>query len=115
MGESIPLDTIKVYGVPSPQDNPARGKAPMPTYEEVTQRAGSLRSLTGLAEAEFQGLLPHFEQAFVTYVKQNPIQEVQGQLFGMSQSNANTWIHLERNLFESSYATRLNRGMGLYF
>jgi hypothetical protein len=98
----------------------------MPSYEEVTQRAGSLRSLTGLAEAEFQALLPHFEQAFrtymddrtidgqprtsrryttygtcplptiadkllfiLTYVKQNPIQEVQGQLFGMSQSHAN--------------------------
>ena len=28
------------------------------------------------------------------YLKQNPIQEVQGQLFGMSQSNANKWIHL---------------------
>src|SRR5262245_41000804 len=103
----------------------------MPSYEEVTQRAGSLRSLTGLTEAEFQALLPHFEQAFITYmdertidgqprtsrryttygtcplptmadkllfiltyVKQNPIQEVQGQLFGMSQSNANKWIHL---------------------
>jgi Helix-turn-helix of DDE superfamily endonuclease len=103
----------------------------MPTYEEVTQRAGSLRSLTGLTEAEFQGLLPHFEQAFVTYMhnrtidghprtsrrystydtcplptiadkllfiltylKQHPIQEVQGQLFGMSQSNANKWIHV---------------------
>lgn len=34
-------------------------------------------------------------QLFIlTYVKQNPIQEVQGQLFGMSQSNANKWIHL---------------------
>jgi Helix-turn-helix of DDE superfamily endonuclease len=103
----------------------------MPSYEEVTQRAGSLRSLTGLTEAEFQALLPHFEQAFMTYMhdrtidgqprtsrryatygtcplptgadkllfiltylKQNPIQEVQGQLFGMSQSNANKWIHL---------------------
>jgi Helix-turn-helix of DDE superfamily endonuclease len=103
----------------------------MPSYEEVTQRAGSLRSMTGLTEAEFQALLPHFEQAFVTYmqertidgqprtsrrystygscplptmadkllfiltyVKQNPIQEVQGQLFGMSQSNANKWIHV---------------------
>jgi Helix-turn-helix of DDE superfamily endonuclease len=30
----------------------------------------------------------------LTYVKQHPIQEVQGQLFGMSQSNANNWIHL---------------------
>jgi len=103
----------------------------MPSYEEVTQRAGSLRSMTGLTEAEFMALLPHFEQAFVgymqdrtidgqprtsrrystydtcplpttadkllfilTYVKQNHIQEVQGQLFGMSQSNANKWIHL---------------------
>ena len=103
----------------------------MPCYEEVTQRVGSLRALTGLTEAEFQALQPHFEQAFMTYmdehtidgqprtnrryttygtcpwptsadkllfmltyVKQNPIQEVQGQLFGMSQSNANKWIHL---------------------
>jgi len=102
----------------------------MPSYEEVTQRAGSLRSLTGLTEAEFQALLPHFEQSLVTYMpdrtidgqprtsrryrtyetcplpttadkllfiltylKQHPLQEVQGQLFGMSQSNANTWIH----------------------
>jgi hypothetical protein len=30
----------------------------------------------------------------LTYVKQNPSQEVQGQLFGLSQSNANKWIHL---------------------
>src|SRR6266699_5111183 len=103
----------------------------MPSYEEVTQRAGSFRAMTGLTEQEFTALLPHFEHACVaymrdhtidgqprtsrrystydncplptmadtrlfmlTYLKQNPIQEVQGQLFGMSQSNANTWIHL---------------------
>ena len=30
----------------------------------------------------------------LTYVKQNPIQERQGQLFGMSQSNAHKGIHL---------------------
>ena len=30
----------------------------------------------------------------LTYLKQHPIQEVQGQLCGMSQSNANKWIHL---------------------
>ena len=30
----------------------------------------------------------------LTYLKQHPIQEVQGQLFGMSQSHANTWIHV---------------------
>jgi hypothetical protein len=28
-----------------------------------------------------------------TYLKQQPVQEVQGQLFGMSQAHANTWIH----------------------
>jgi truncated hemoglobin YjbI len=103
----------------------------MPSYEEVTQRARSLRSVTGVTEKEFQALLPHFEQAFeaymgnrtidgqprtsrryttydtcplpttadklrfiLTYLKQNPIQQVQGQLFGMSQSHANKWIHL---------------------
>ena len=103
----------------------------MPSYEEVTQRAGSLRAMTGLTDQEFTALLPHFEHAYaaymhdhtidgqprtsrrystydtcplptmadkllfmLTYVKQNPIQEVQGQLFGMSQSNANKWIHL---------------------
>jgi hypothetical protein len=103
----------------------------MPNYEEVIQRAGSLRAMTGLTQQEFTALLPHFEHAFLaymadrtidgqprtsrrystyetsplptladkllfilTYVKQNPIQEVQGQLFGMSQSNANKWIHL---------------------
>jgi len=103
----------------------------MPSYEEVTQRAGSLRAMTGLTDTEFQALLPHVEQAFVTYMgtrtidgqprtsrryssyvncplptmadkllfilsylKHNPIQELQGQLFGLSQSNANKWIHL---------------------
>jgi hypothetical protein len=103
----------------------------MPSYEDVTQRAGSVRAMTGLTEQEFTALLPHFEHALaaylqdrtidgqprtsrrdttyencplptiadkqlfiLTYVTQHPIQEVQGQLFGMSQSNANTWIHL---------------------
>jgi hypothetical protein len=103
----------------------------MPSDEEVTQRAGSLRSMTGLTEAEFTALLPHFAHALVAYLqdrtidgqprtsrryrtyetcplptmadkllliltdlKQNPLQEVQGQLCGMSQSHANKWIHL---------------------
>ena len=30
----------------------------------------------------------------LTYLKQHPIQELQGQLCGMSQSKANTWIPL---------------------
>ena len=113
----------------------------MPSYEEVTQRAGSLRAMTGLTEEEFMGLLPPFERAFVTYmqdhtidgqprtsrryssydtcplpamvdkllfiltyVKQNPIQEMQGQLFGMSQSNANKWIHLLHTVLNQTLA-----------
>ena len=39
----------------------------MPSYEEVTLRAGSLQALTGLTAAEFHALLPSFERAFVTY------------------------------------------------
>jgi Helix-turn-helix of DDE superfamily endonuclease len=113
----------------------------MPSYEDVTTRAGSVRAMTGLTEQEFQALLPHFEQAFVaymhdhtidgqprtvrryrtydtcplptiadkllfmlTYVKQNPIQEVQGQLFGMSQSNTNKWIHLLHVVLNQAFA-----------
>jgi hypothetical protein len=45
-----------------------RREVPMPSYEEVTQRAGSLRAMTGLTATEFQALLPHFEQAFKTYM-----------------------------------------------
>jgi hypothetical protein len=113
----------------------------MPSYEEVTARAGSVRAMTGLTEQEFQALLPHFERAFVaymqdhtidgqprtvrryctydtcplptiadkllfilTYLKQNPIQEVQGQLFGMSQSNTNKWIHLLHTVLNQALA-----------
>ena len=40
----------------------------------------------------------------LTYLKQNPIQEVQGQLFGMSQSNANKWIHLLHAVLNQAFA-----------
>jgi hypothetical protein len=113
----------------------------MPSYEEVTQRAGSLRAMTGLTPQEFSALLPHFEHAFLaymedhtidghprtsrrystydtsplptmadkllfilTYLKQNPIQEVQGQLFGMSQANAHKWIHLLHTVLNRTLA-----------
>src|SRR6266850_3943093 len=113
----------------------------MPSYEDVTQRAGSLRAMTGLTEEEFTALLPHFERALaaylqdrtidgqprtsrryssydncplptmadkllfiLTYLKQNPIQEVPGQLFGMSQSNANKWIHLLHSVLNQALA-----------
>jgi hypothetical protein len=40
-------DAIKVYRVPSPNDNSARGEVALPRDDEVTQRAGSVRALTG--------------------------------------------------------------------
>ena len=109
--------------------------------EEVIQRAGSLRAMTGFTPQEFTALLPHVEHAILddmaehtldgqprtsrrystyetsplptmadkllfilTYMKQNPIQEVQGQLFGMSQAHANQWMHLLHTVLNQALA-----------
>jgi hypothetical protein len=40
----------------------------------------------------------------LTYLKQNPIQEIQGQPFGMSQANANQWIHLLHSMLNQALA-----------
>ena len=40
----------------------------------------------------------------LTYLKQKPLQERQGQLFGMSQSKANTWIHLRHPVVNQALA-----------
>jgi len=45
----------------------------MPRYEEVTQRAGSVRAMTGLTEPEFTALLPPFEHALVAYLRDRTI------------------------------------------
>ena len=45
----------------------------MPGDEEVSQHAGSLRSITGLIAAEFTALLPHFERAFMGSMQDRPI------------------------------------------
>jgi hypothetical protein len=113
----------------------------MPSDDEVTPRAGSLRAMTGLTQPEFTALLPHFEHAFLAYMqehtmdgqprpsrryrtydtspvptmadkllfiltslKQHPIQEVQGQLFGMSPANANKWLHLLHTVLHQAFA-----------
>jgi Helix-turn-helix of DDE superfamily endonuclease len=115
----------------------------MPSYEEVTQRAGSVRAMTGLTPQEFTALLPPFEHALLayletptidrqprtsrcystydnsplptmadkwlfilTYVTQNPIQEMQGQRFGMSQSHAKKWIHLLHMVLNHAFANQ---------
>jgi len=45
----------------------------------------------------------------LTYLKQNPIQEVQGQLFGMSQANANNWIHVLHPVLNQALADQERR------
>jgi len=45
----------------------------MPSYEDVTQRAGSLRAMTGLTEPEFTARLPHFEHALAAYLQDHTI------------------------------------------
>jgi hypothetical protein len=40
----------------------------------------------------------------LSYLKTHPLQEVQGRLFGMSQSNANKWIHLLHAVLNAALA-----------
>ena len=42
----------------------------------------------------------------LTYLKQNAIQEVHGQLFGMSQSNASKWVRLLLDILNSALASQ---------
>jgi hypothetical protein len=48
----------------------------MPSDEDVIQRAGSLRSMSGLTEAACMVLLPQFEPALVAY---RPHRTIEGQ------------------------------------
>ena len=45
----------------------------MPSDEEVTQRAGRLRAMTGLTEPTFTALLPPFEHALAVYLQDRTI------------------------------------------
>ena len=42
----------------------------------------------------------------LSYLKHNPIQEMQGQRFGMSQANANKWIHLLHPVLNQALAAQ---------
>ena len=99
----------------------------MLTYTEVKNKPSRFLSITGMTVAEFEALLPSFEQAWeadmeqrvagqvrrrkvgggrkpilatsearllfiLVYFKLYPLQETQGLLFGLSQSQANEWI-----------------------
>ena len=100
----------------------------MLTYAEVKKKPSRFLSITGLTIAEFEALLPSFEQAWdadieqrlanqkrmrkvgggrkpvlvnnearllfiLVYFKLYLLQETQGLLFGLSQSQTNEWIH----------------------
>jgi hypothetical protein len=79
----------------------------MPSDEEVITRAGSLRAMTELTDDGQPHPVRRYRTydtwplpiitdnllCMLTYLKQNPIQEVQGQLLGMSQLNTHKWIH----------------------
>ena len=99
----------------------------MLTYTEVKNKPSRFLSITGMTVAEYEALLPSFEQAWeadveqrvagrvrrrkvgggrkpilansearllfiLVYFKLYPLQETQGLLFGLSQSQANEWI-----------------------
>lgn len=100
----------------------------MLTYAEAKKKPSRFLSMTGLTVAEFEALLPSFEQAWdadveqrlanqkrmrkvgggrkpilcnnearllfiLVYFKLYLLQETQGLLFGLSQSQTNEWIH----------------------
>jgi hypothetical protein len=93
------------------------------TYEEVKDKASTLRAMTSLDREEFEALAVMFGEAWnhqeklagreastggrppqlrgveeklffiLFYLKTYPLQEVLGHLFGLSQGQANVWIH----------------------
>lgn len=115
----------------------------MPSYEAVTQRAGSVQAMTGFTHQAFEALLPHVEPALAAYwpdrtmdgqarpsrrdrpydqcplptradprlcmltsVQQHPLQEVPGPLLGMSQSKANTWMHVRHPVLHQAFTAQ---------
>ena len=118
-------------------------------YKNVKNKPSVILSLTGLTKAEFESLLPLFEEAWNDYVRETyikgkererapgggrkpklrtaedklffilvylktyPLQQMIAVLFGMSQSQANVWIHrlsevLKRALGDGQYLPERN-------
>lgn len=93
------------------------------TYDEVKEKASTLRAMTSLDRDEFEALCVVFNETWerhrqaighdaskggrppqlgaiedkvlfiLFYLKTYPLQEVQGHVFGLSQGQANQWIH----------------------
>ena len=83
--------------------NPAEFADLVPAFQAAFEAAMQQQTIEGYERANRRytpyknSPLPTFEDKLLfilVHLKQNPTQEVQGQLFGISQSNANKWIHL---------------------
>jgi hypothetical protein len=67
------LDSVKTSRVPPRKANHRGWVVSMPSSEELTQRAGSLRFMTGFTPAVFMALLPLFDHARVAYLQDRTI------------------------------------------
>jgi Helix-turn-helix of DDE superfamily endonuclease len=83
--------------------NPAEFTDLVPAFQQTFEAAMQHQTIDGYERENRRyttyknSPLPTFEDKLLfilIHLKQNPTQEVQGQLFGISQSNANKWIHL---------------------
>jgi hypothetical protein len=83
--------------------NPAEFADLVPTFQATFEAVMQKQTIEGYERENRRyttyknSPLPTFDDKLLfilVHLKQNPTQEVQGQLFGISQSNANKWIHL---------------------
>ena len=111
----------------------------MLAYNNIKQHPELLLAMTSLRQAEFEQLIPQFQQAWDEYVKKEyidrpdrqrgygggnsesnlnsiedkllfilyylkayPLQEIIAYEFGMTQSTANTWIHLLTRILKNA-------------
>ena len=108
-------------------------------YEDVKEKASTLRAMTSLDRDEFEDLCVAFGEAWeqhqraagyvaekggrpaqlgaiedkllfiLFYLKTYPLQEVQGYLFGLSQGQANVWIHRLSGVLNETLAAQGHR------
>ncbi len=83
--------------------NPAEFADLVPAFQAAFEAAMQKQTIEGYERENRRyttyknSPLPTLEDKLLfilVHLKQNPTQEVQGQLFGISQSNANKWMHL---------------------
>jgi hypothetical protein len=106
------------------------------TYEDVKDKASTLRAMTSLEREEFEQLAVTFDAVWneqqaqaghnaakggrppvlrtveqkllfiLFYLKTYPLQEVLGHLFGLSQGQANEWIHRLSGVLKETLSQR---------